>query len=157
MRRTCLPTLLLLLAPLTARAGTQDQGEALFERTIRPILTTHCLSCHGPKKQSGGLRLDARPHLLETTERGTTVVPGAPDKSVLMQAVRQTGELKMPPKGKLPADAIDALALWIKLGAPWPSAKGIATPDAATRAGKTHWAFQPVRQPPLPTTRDQQW
>jgi mono/diheme cytochrome c family protein len=160
MRRTCLPMLLLLLlVPLTAHAGANDppDGDALFEAKIRPILTTHCVQCHGPKKQSGGLRLDARASALATTDRGTIVVPGAPEKSVLIHAVRQTGELKMPPKGKLPTDAIDALALWIKLGARWPDGKAGTASDPATLAWKTHWAFQPVRKPALPPTRDSQW
>jgi hypothetical protein len=152
MLRTC-PPILLLLASLPTAAQEPGRGEALFEAKIRPILATHCLSCHGPKKQSGGLRLDARPSLLATSDRGPIVVPGDPQKSVLMHAVRQTDELKMPPKGKLPADAIEALALWIKLGAPWPNSAANAEPAAT----KTHWAFQPLKQPAVPVTSDPHW
>src|SRR5262249_2360702 len=66
--------------------------------------------------------------------------------------------LKMPPKGKLPPAAIDALTAWVKMGAPWPTERG---PSAAgidvAEARKKHWAFQPVRQPPLPAVKDAGW
>ncbi len=82
------------------------------------------------------------------------VVPGAPEKSALVRAIRHTGEIKMPPKQKLPPQAIDALTTWIKTGAAWPEAKIVAKDDDAW---KKHWAFQPIRDPPLPAVKDQRW
>jgi hypothetical protein len=148
---------LLLITPAALRGGDQGGAEAFFEAKVRPILATHCQGCHGPKKQRGDLRLDSRAAILATSDRGTIVVPGNPDRSLLIQAVRQTGELKMPPKQKLPAEAVETLSLWIKMGAHWPSEKRVVPGSPAASAGKKHWAFQPVRKPPVPTPRDPHW
>ena len=87
-----------------------DQAE-FFETKVRPVLAESCGKCHGATKQASGLRLDSREALLEGGENGPAVVPGDPDKSLLVQAVRQTHEdIKMPPKGKLPDAAVEALA-----------------------------------------------
>jgi hypothetical protein len=156
--RFSLSAFCLLVTGANAQAGADDPAAAaFFEAKIRPLFVTHCLKCHGPTKQNAGLRFDTPARLLATGERGPVVVPGDPDKSVLIQAVRQTGELKMPPKGKLAAGEIDALAAWIKMGAPWPQTKAIGAPDVATPASQPHWAFQPVRKPPVPATRDREW
>ncbi len=126
-----------------------------FESRIRPILAEHCWSCHGPKKQSGGLRLDSRKSILEESDHGPIVVPGDPERSALVRAIRQTGQIKMPPKSKLPPQAVEALIAWIKMGASWPEDK--ATPIGAKEAWKTHWAFQPIRDPPIPSTKNGRW
>jgi hypothetical protein len=159
MPRFVLAIVLLPLAFVPALAGNKEQAahDAFFESKIRPILANHCLKCHGSTKQSGGLRLDGRAGLLVATERGPLVAPGDPEKSVLIQAVRQTGELKMPPKGKLPEDAVEALVLWVKMGAPWPEAKGAVAAHPNEAAWMKHWAAQPVRMPPLPATPRMDW
>ncbi|MFM7150642.1 MAG: c-type cytochrome domain-containing protein, partial [Gemmataceae bacterium] len=72
-----------------------------FEKHIRPLLVEKCQSCHGEKKAKGGLRLDSRAAMVKGGDSGPVVVPGKPDESLLIQAVRQSGSLKMPPKGKL--------------------------------------------------------
>src|SRR5580658_4732518 len=72
-----------------------------FELKIRPLLATNCYSCH-TDSALGGLRLDSREAMLKGGSRGPSLVPGDPDKSVLIQAVRQTDpKLKMPMGGKL--------------------------------------------------------
>src|SRR5262245_25105698 len=119
-----------------------------FESRIRPVLAEHCWSCHGPKKQSGGVRLDSRKCILDDSDNGPIVVPGDPEKSALVRAIRQTGAIKMPPKNKLPQPAIDALTEWIKMGAPWPEAKAVAAKSGD--AWRKHWAFQPIRDPVIP-------
>src|SRR5262249_23469106 len=96
------------------------QATEFFEKRVRPILAENCFSCHGEKKQKAGLRLDSREALLKGSETGPVVRPGNPSESALIRAVRQDGDVKMPPTGKLPAEAIDALTTWVKLGAPWP-------------------------------------
>jgi cytochrome c553 len=151
-------TLALCSAPLAAQAGSAPAAQPLefFETRIRPVLAEHCFQCHGPKKQMSGLRLDSRAALLEGGDDGPAIVPGDADKSRLVQAVRQSGRLKMPPKGKLPAQAVTDLAAWVKMGAPWPAPQ----PSPAVRqeeAWRKHWAFQPVKDPPLPAVRDQSW
>lgn len=119
-----------------------------FETKVRPLLAEHCWSCHGPKKQSGDVRLDSRKGILGESEHGPVVVPGDPEKSVLVHAIRHTGQIKMPPKGKLPPASIDVLTTWIKQGAPWLEAK--TTVKSGDAAWKTHWSFQPIANPPTP-------
>src|SRR5438046_2551078 len=118
MRTGAIVVLLIIAAP----ARSDDAGAALFRSAVAPILTQHCYPCHSAesKKQKGGLRLDTRAGPRQGGDRGPAVVPGDPDKSLLIQAIRYAGELKMPPKGKLPDAAITDLERWVKLGAPDP-------------------------------------
>ena len=91
-----------------------------FEAKVRPILVDHCLKCHGPKKQSSGLRLDSREAVLKGGESGPAVVLEKPDESLLIQAIAHThAELKMPPASKLADPTIAILRQWVALGAPW--------------------------------------
>ncbi len=135
-----------------ARAGTPP--EEYFERRVRPVLLEHCFSCHGAGKQRGGLRLDSRSAILKGGDSGPAVRPGDPEQSLLVRAVRRSGDLAMPPKNPLKPDAVEALAAWVKMGAPWPAA---AVADTTTDAWKRHWAFQPLRDPPLPAVKDTAW
>ena len=120
-----------------------------FETKVRPILVEQCYSCHGEKKQSSGLRLDSHAAVLKGTDEGPVVVPGDPEKSPLVKAIRHAGEIKMPPKKPLPPEAVEALTTWVKLGVPYPEDATAATADKA----KGHWAFQPAKNPPLPGTK----
>src|SRR4051812_33840501 len=114
-----------LIAP-AARGATP--GEEEFESKVRPVLAERCLKCHGPQKQSGGLRLDSRAALLEGGENGPALVPGEPGKSPLVAAVRYEGDVQMPPKGRLAAPEVAALEAWVAAGAPWPAAAAAAAP-----------------------------
>src|SRR5262245_50601966 len=154
MSRACLlslPACLLLLTRSPAASPITADDAAFFEKQVRPLLIEHCWQCHGEKKQQGGLRLDSRETALEGGVNGPAIVPGKVDESLMIQAVRRSGKLKMPPEKPLPAPAVATLAHWIERGAPWPEAVQIAhpPPHAATR----HWAFQPIRKPPLPELR----
>src|SRR5579884_2799341 len=111
MKHALLPGLCLYLAlsaSVQAQAPREDRAkqEEFFETRIRPVLAEHCYSCHGPKKQQGGLRLDRREALTKGADGEPVIIPGHPEKSSLLKAVRQDGDIKMPPKGKLPASAI---------------------------------------------------
>jgi cytochrome c553 len=119
-----------LFAALSASAQTSDD---LFEKKVRPQLLNKCVGCHGPEKSKGGLRLDAV-GITKGGERGTLLVPGKPDESLLIQAVRQTGELKMPPKERLKDNEIADLAAWVKAGAMWPNAPAIVPMGTAKAA-----------------------
>ena len=68
-----------------------------------------------------GLRVDSLAALLKGGNSGPAIVPGDPDKSLLIQAVKQSGELKMPKGGHLKPEEIGVLTDWVKMGAPWPS------------------------------------
>src|SRR4249919_156831 len=92
-----------------------------FESSVRPVLAANCYDCHGDQRM-GGLRLDSRDGLLKGGRSGPAIVPGDPDKSLLIQAVRQTRDtLKMPKGGRLKPSEVDALVEWVRAGAPWPS------------------------------------
>src|SRR5215471_15706538 len=106
-------------AQAPAALPTPVQTE-FFEKNVRPVLTENCVSCHG-NGAAGGLRLDSREAALKGGKSGPSIVPGDPDKSLLMAAVRHTGALKMPLGGDKLTDAkVQALASWIKDGAAWP-------------------------------------
>ncbi len=98
-------------APLLA-----DEDLRFFEANVRPVLVEHCQRCHGPKKQEAGLRLDSRQALLSGGDNGPAIVPGKPEESLLIGAVRQTGDVEMPPDGKLDQKIIEALVEWVRRG-----------------------------------------
>jgi mono/diheme cytochrome c family protein len=141
--------LVVLFAFVASPTRAQDNPDDLFEKRIRPVLAEHCWKCHGPTKQSSGLRLDSRDAILQGgSGEGAAVVAGDPEASPMIRAVRQHGELKMPPKGHLPDDAIADLTSWVKAGAPWPVNPGATS--ASADLAKTHWSFQPMRLPTPP-------
>jgi len=131
-----------------------------FENKIRPILSDKCYKCHSTQaeKVRGSLLLDSKEGVLKGGETGPAIVPGNPEKSLLIKAVRYTDpDLQMPPKGnKLADDQIADLVSWVKMGAPDPR---IAT--AAQMAwkdnGKTHWAWQKLTKPTVPEVKDASW
>jgi hypothetical protein len=150
------PLTLSLAAPALSAAppkAPSPAGVEFFEKTIRPIFVEKCQTCHGPAKQRGGLRLDSQAGLLKGGDRGAVVVPGRPEKSLLLRAVRHDGELKMP-KQKLPPRSIEALTAWVKMGAPWPKGGAVPPTSAVAEARKRHWAFRPVVKVALPAPRD---
>ncbi len=133
-------------ARVEADAKPAAEGIEFFEKKVRPLLAEKCYSCHGPKKQSAGLRLDTVAGLKQGADNGAVLVPGDPGTSRLIAAVRREGDYPMPPKGPLPADAVAILTEWVKLGAPYPA--DLAADSAADP--HMHWAFQPVRRPSVP-------
>src|SRR5262245_45847179 len=118
--RSVLPPLCLLL--LLAPPAVADDGLDFFERKVRPVLAENCYPCHSVAagKQRGGLSLDTREAVRKGGDHGPAVVPGKPQDSLLVQAVRQTGKLKMPPRDKLPDAVVADLEEWVKQGAPDP-------------------------------------
>ena len=127
------------------------------------MLANNCYSCH-TASQLGDLRLDSRDAMLKGGKHGAAIVPGDPDKSLLIQAVRQTGELKMPMGGKLKPAEIDDLVAWVKAGATWPQAA--TTAAAAAPAGgkytiaperRAFWSLQPLADPKAPAVKDPRW
>ena len=110
----------------------------------------------------GGLQLDSREHLLKGGQDGPVVVPGDPEKSLLIQAVRQTHKsIKMPPQGNLSDREIDDFASWVKSGAVWPEGAAVNPPASSsyviTQEQRDFWAFRPVEKPPVPKVRDAAW
>jgi hypothetical protein len=145
----CLST----VSPTVLRA---DEDVRFFETDVRPVLVEHCQRCHGPKKQEAGLRLDSRQAALAGGDNGPAIVPGKPDDSLLIGAVRQTGDVQMPPDGKLKQTEIDALVNWVRMGAAWPASAETAD-DQRAEVQRRHWAFQPISNPIPPVVRDGGW
>ena len=121
-----------------------------FETSVRPVLATVCGKCHGEKTQHGGLRADSLAHLLSGGDSGAAIVPGDVEGSLLIAAVRRTGDYPMPPETPLKPDQVAALERWIEMGAPWTPGDpvNVNSPDAR----ETHWAFQPIQKITPPET-----
>lgn len=155
--------LVVLGAVRLAYSQTSDASSPdFFETKIRPILANNCYSCHTDSKL-GGLRVDSTEALLAGGGRGPAIVPGDPDKSLLITAVRQTdADLKMPMGGKLKDSEVADLAAWVKAGAKW--SKAVA-PVNATVAGKyviaperrKFWSIVPLSNPAVPSVKDPKW
>lgn len=134
-----------------------------FESKIRPILANKCYNCHSKQgdKVRGGLLLDSREAILQGGYTGPALVPGKPDESLLIQAVRYKDEdLQMPPKGeKLSDQEIADLTEWVRRGAPDPrtAAPVGASGKSYGGVGKNHWAFQPVKKPAIPEIKNKEW
>lgn len=141
-----LPRLLLVMFGICWTAAGVQAGERIdFGRDIQPLLAKHCVRCHGPRKQEGGLRLDLRQRALRGGDSGPAIVPGNPGAGELLRRITTAGDLRMPPSGPLLSDVQQKLLRdWIAQRAPWP----------AELAGKEdvaqHWAFRPVRLSPVP-------
>ncbi|MGE0536832.1 MAG: DUF1553 domain-containing protein [Pirellulales bacterium] len=147
-------------APRVARAESDVE---FFEKRVRPILIDRCQTCHSAAngKTSGGLALDTRDGWTKGGDSGPPIVPGQPDESLLIQAVRYYDDgPQMPPEekgGRLPAAEVAALVEWVARGATDPReavAKiGGMTPDEA----RGWWAFQPVRPIEPPAVENSAW
>jgi hypothetical protein len=153
MLRLRLLSLLIPVASAVQAAGPAPEDVEFFEKHVRPVLLDNCMKCHGPKKQMGGLRLDSPSALLKGGDSGPAVHPGDPAGSLLVQAVRRAGELKMPPKKTLPQPVVHDLEEWVKRGAAWPQ----NTKETVAEAWKSHWAYLPVRDPTVPAVKDTTW
>lgn len=138
-----------LVATAAIAAGVSAATPALqFNRDIRPILSDHCLSCHGPdgNARKAGLRLDTKEGLYGPTKNeGPVVAPGKPEQSALWARITtQDPDDVMPPPAshkELKAAQRDTLKRWIEQGAPW----------------QPHWAFIQPERPPLPKVSRPDW
>jgi mono/diheme cytochrome c family protein len=148
-------------AVATATATLTAQQSAFFEGKIRPLLSAHCLKCHSAAegKTKGGLALDSREGTLKGGDSGPAVVPGNPDKSSLIRAVRYTdSNLQMPPKGEKLSDAqIADLVAWVRMGAPDPRTGAAKGKYASATERKVWWAFQPVKKQEPPAVQNKSW
>src|SRR5262245_48132752 len=151
------PCLLASIVPLALAAPALADPPAaelrFFETRVRPILSEHCIGCHGKDKQKSELRLDSGDAVRKGGASGEpAVLPGEPDKSLLIRAVRHAdGVAAMPPKKTLAERDVADLARWVKAGAVYPAATNVA------RADDKHWAFVPPADPPLPVVKDADW
>jgi len=137
-----------------------------FEKKVRPLLSAQCFACHSGANTRGDLDLTSREKLLTGGALGAAIVPGDPDKSLLIRAIRYEGSLQMPPRGKIPDEEIAVLTEWVKMGAPWGvegsrlKVEGSDKPQPSTlnlQPSTRHWAFLPVRTPRVPAVKQRAW
>jgi hypothetical protein len=137
-----------LLACGTAR-GAEPKARVDFGRDVRPILAEHCLDCHGPKKQQGGLRLDGKAAALRGGDSGPVILPGKAAESPLVERITSDDEKTRMPlrRDPLTAEQVALLKRWVSEGADWPG----------TDAALEHWAFRPVADPKPPDLEAAEW
>jgi cytochrome c553 len=149
-----------------ARAETapNDEAIAFFEKKVRPILVQHCYACHSADTNAkGGLRVDDRNGLLNGGNGGPAVVPGDPDKSLLLARVAlKDAKRRMPQEaGPLSDEQVADLTKWVRDGAAWPPVRlpaSLTRPKPAyDKLKKEHWAWQPLTDPKAPAVRDGAW
>ncbi len=163
----------LICAALTAGAGaggiqaqnattpsTQDQ---YFEANVRPIFATHCYDCH-TSDAPGILRLDSREGMLKGGKSGPAIVPGNPDASLLVKAVRHAAGVRPMPmkRDKLSDNQILTLTTWIQDGAYWPASSAVAAAAVTsekpiTSDQRAFWSFTPLGDPAVPVVKDTAW
>lgn len=156
----CLLTLTAILVIAPPLSAADPATEEFFEKHVRPILVNKCLECHGDELPEADLRLTSRAHLLKGGSTGPAVTARKPDDSLLVQAIRRTGKLKMPPDEKLSDAEIAAITKWVELDLPWPDASAISPAKkemVVTDADRQHWSFRPVVNPTVPQVQNEAW
>lgn len=151
---------------VTASAASADDSSArkaeFFEKEVRPLLVEHCFDCHsGQGRIKGGLRLDTAAGVIQGGDSGAAIVPGDPDASLLIDAVRyQNLDLQMPPKNPLSASAIAVFEKWVADGAHDPRKRqaepfqSSAPTGMSVEEGRMFWSLRSVSDPPIPEVTD---
>ncbi|MEW4530298.1 PSD1 and planctomycete cytochrome C domain-containing protein [Maioricimonas sp. JC845] len=167
------PVAILLLAGLWLMSATPVATAAdeaadpaaieFFEKRVRPILVQQCYECHSTEDVNGGLLLDSRDGVRNGGDTGPVLIPGKPDESLLIEAVRyQNRDLQMPPQNRLSDEEIAALEKWVEMGAPDPreAVAGTAAPGPTGMSiedGREFWSFRPVADPQVPDVSAKDW
>ncbi len=137
---------ILITSRLHSSIVTAQSSPINFARDIRPIFAAHCLTCHGEKKQSGGLRLDSKASAL----RDSIIIAGNAAKSPLYQRLTAPDGEQMPPVGeRLSAAQIALVKAWIEAGAMWPDGAGERKGDGR-KDQPQHWAWQAIKRSAIP-------
>jgi hypothetical protein len=157
MLRKSLVAFVVILSASAASAASD--ALQLFETKVRPVLAAQCYACHS-KNKVAGLRVDSREDLIRGGDSGAALIPGDPDKSLLVRVIRHEGDVKMPKGGKLKAEEIQAIADWVKAGAPWPAAATRKEEKAGfsiTPEQRKFWSYQPLGKFDPPAVKDTKW
>ena len=125
-----------------------------FARDVQPIFKSACYQCHGPDKQNGKLRLDAKTIALHGGKSGKSVVPGRPDESELFKRITSKDEDERMPQDREPlsAEQIALLRAWIEQGANWPDEA-----SAADAKIEKHWGLVPPKRVEPPAVAKTDW
>jgi len=169
LRRLTAPALVALLGGAAgAGACAADLPEApvtderFFTETVLPVLEARCFACHSHDHEiKGGLALDSQSGWARGGDQGPAIVPGAPDESLLIEAISHGNpELQMPPDGPIPDEEARILVDWVRRGAPDPRAVE-ASPEAVWKRKleerSTWWSLQPPRFTEPPEVDDPAW
>ena len=140
-------------APIS-RAEPPRPAKIDYLRQVKPLLTRHCVSCHGAEKPRGGLRLDTAAAAMKGGKEGPAIVPSKADESPLIAAVLGEGSTERMPLKRPPLNhnEIDLLRAWIDQGAQAPAAE-----SHGSKAAETHWAFIAPRRPGVPEVKTIGW
>jgi mono/diheme cytochrome c family protein len=126
-----------------------------YSSQVKPIFAKHCVGCHGPTVQRGGLRLDSAAGIRDGGNSGPAIVPGKSADSRLIKAVTGAKDVvAMPQKGaRLSEGDIATVRAWIDAGAAAPKDEKIVRANP----GSKHWAFQPVQRAAPPPVKNAAW
>lgn len=131
---------------------------AFFETKIRPVLVTHCYSCHSADAETvgGKLLLDSRKGLLDGGESGPALVPGKPAESLILDALHYN-TFEMPPDQPLPEVVIQDFSQWIERGAWDPRTTKPAPSIESEPDREAVWSFLPRRSVSPPEIALKEW
>ena len=143
-------------------AQDMAEGLKLFKQRVRPLLTKHCLVCHGDSQKLGGFDLSNREALIDSGNLGENAA-----SSLLIKLLRHEEEPHMPFKqAKLSDKDIDEVSRWIDLGVPYDQPLVSSTtqdriettslPKSKNRQS-SFWSFLPLEQTALPSASDSLW
>ena len=150
-----------------SRLRASDEKLKFFEEKIRPLFVEKCYKCHSKEaaknnKLKGGFYIDFREGLMRGGEGGPAVIPGQPDKSMLMKTIRhEIPEMQMPPKkAKLTEAQIADVEKWIKDGCVDP--RNGTLPKAHDNLidyekARQFWSFAPFRKFEVPKIENSSW
>jgi hypothetical protein len=136
-------------------AGLSAAAPPDFAKEIAPLLREHCVKCHGPEKQKGGLRFDVKSHAIKKGDTGEhSIVPGKSAESELVRRITSSDkDVRMPSEGEpLTAAQVELLKAWIDAGAAWPDDGKPTTKGelVVTEQDRQHWSFRPLASPQPP-------
>jgi hypothetical protein len=160
-----MPAAILAFLGLAAQDLTEQERLDFYEKKIRPVLAERCYTCHSARAEDvkGGLLLDSREAVLRGGQTGPAVVPGDPDRSPLIRAIRYADDdFRMPPRSRLTPQQVADFEAWVRMGAPAAVEKAAAapparlSPEALARAART-WPFRPPVAAPPPAVNDAGW
>ena len=154
-----------LMLPLVLAQSAAADEQDFFKQRVQPLLERRCYECHShrAKELQGSLMLDSRSGWVKGGDTGSAILPGKPDESLLIKAVRRNSkDLQMPPNEKLKDEEIELLVEWVRRGAVDPR----ESPDSESGGGswseklaqrQKHWCWQPVKRSAVPQVKQSEW
>lgn len=138
-----------LLIWLTILGVASADDNTFFRDSVEPILRKHCYECHSHAtgEMEGDLTLDWKSGWQTGGSRGVAIVPGSPESSLLIKAIRHTDPDLQMPDTKLSDQDIATLTKWVKRGAHDPR----TTKPVTEKVDATNWwSLKPLVRPSVP-------